>query len=63
MGYDMVRNLGHTFPAAVFTSELLYGAAQKRAIANQRVTRNISSRLEECLRKGEGHLEDVVFKN
>jgi hypothetical protein len=37
-------------------------AAQKRAIVRTIFFVNIRSRSDECLRKGGGHLEDVVFK-
>jgi len=39
------------------------GAAQKLAIVRTcPPPRNIHSRLEECLLKGGGHLEDIMFR-
>jgi hypothetical protein len=50
----------HIFPAV--SSNLHTGAAQKRAIVRTDFPEPLGWRLEECLRKDGGHLEDVVFK-
>jgi hypothetical protein len=45
----------HPFPTE-------HGAAQKRAIVRTGFSGNIGTRLEECLRKGGGHAEDIMLK-
>jgi len=45
------------------TTYFLQSAVQRRAIMGTGARWELTgSRLEECLRKGGGHLEDIVFK-
>jgi hypothetical protein len=58
---DRTPNMNETHHIIPFDDDIKC-TAQKREIVRTGLSGNIRSKLEECLRKGVGHLEDIVFK-